>query len=66
MNATLQELIDAELREHTAPDLALGFLRYEQSRNLMPSKLLELRRCTVEQWNDIIDAMIVKNAKEQP
>lgn len=68
MNATLQELIDAELREHAVHELALGFLRYEQMRMMSQHDFESVweRFVAGASWDNMIDAMLVENAKEQP
>jgi len=61
---TLQTLTDKALREHTAPELALGFLRYEALRALTTYEHAKLRERNFkgERFDDMIDELVFKKA----
>lgn len=57
---TLQDLVDKTPCEHTAPDLALGYLRYEALRvvNAREWSLLRERNMAGERFDDMIDELV--------
>jgi hypothetical protein len=57
---TLQDLVDKTLCEHTAPDLALGYLRYEALRCVNGNQWHALRERNMagERFDDMIDELV--------
>ena len=60
----LTELTRKALLKNNAPELALGYLRYEALRRLTPRQFSELnaRNLKGENFDRMVDELIVKNA----
>jgi hypothetical protein len=61
---TLQSAVDTALFEHTAPALALGYLRYEALRKLNPRQYAELwdaRLLSDKPFDHRVDELITKS-----
>jgi len=57
----IQRILDKTIFENTAPELALGFARYEALRKLNPRQFAEIhqRNLNGERFDDMIDELVL-------